>query len=196
MKNNLNIIGGNPSTERRELDFYPTPAECTLALLPYIPETVKSIWEPACGDGAMAKVFVEKGYQVYSTDLRGNSGYGIGNVDFLDKTVAKYMVDAIITNPPFNVSEDFIKMALSKAPVVGMLLKSQYWHAKTRYKLFTDHTPAYILPLTWRPNFFGTEARGSSMLDMAWTVWIDGDNSAKYIPLCKPQKNQTSLFVV
>jgi hypothetical protein len=196
MKNNLNIIGGNPSVERREMDFYPTPAECTLALLPYIPETVKSIWEPACGDGAMAKVLIEKGYQVYSTDLRDDSGYGIGGVDFLDAEKDTHLVDAIITNPPFNVSEDFIKVALGKTPVVAMLLKSQYWHAKTRYKLFTEHTPAYILPLTWRPNFFGTEATGSSMLDMQWSVWIHGENSAKYIPLQKPLKTQTSLQLI
>lgn len=191
MKNNLNIIGGNPSDERRSLDFYPTPVECTLALLPYIPETVNTVWEPACGDGAISKVLVNNGFDVYSTELRIDSGYGAGGLDFL--THRDISTDAIITNPPFNVSEDFINKALLCSPVVAMLLKSQYWHAKTRYKLFTDHTPTYILPLTWRPNFFGTQARGSSMLDMQWTVWIQGNNDAKYIPLKKPFKNQITL---
>ncbi len=192
MKNNLNIIGGNPSVERRELDFYPTPAECTLALLPYIPQSVKSIWEPACGDGAISKILIEKGYDVYSTELRTDSGYGAGGLDFL--TQRDIGADAIITNPPFNMSEDFIKKALLCSDVVCMLLKSQYWHAKTRQKLFNDHVPAFILPLTWRPNFFGTEAKGSSMLDMIWTVWIIGNHDARYTPLNKPHKTQTNLF--
>lgn len=193
-KNNLNIIGGNPSTARRDLDFYPTPAECTLALIPYIPDFVKTIWEPACGDGAMVKVFTQKGYIVHGTDIRDDSSiWGKGGIDFLNH-ILNTRADAIITNPPFNVSEDFIRHALANSNCVAMLLKSQYWHAKTRYRLFTEHTPAYILPLTWRPNFFGAEARGSSMLDMQWTVWISGNHDAKYIPLAKPEKIQTNLF--
>lgn len=193
MKNNLNIIGGNPATERRQLDFYPTPAECTLALLPYIPISVKTIFEPACGDGAISKILIEKGFEVLSVDLRQDSGYGIGGRNFIEYA-DNGKFDAVITNPPFNLSELFIKKALSISPVVCMLLKSQYWHAKTRHKLFLDHTPAYILPLTWRPNFFGAEAKGSSMLDMQWTVWIAGNTDAKYVPLIKPNKSQQQLF--
>lgn len=191
---NSNIIGGGAKENRRELDFYPTPAECTLALLPFLPETVKTVWEPACGDGAISWVLIQKGFKVYSTELRIDSGWGVGGVDFLEKHDVPYPMDAIITNPPFNVSEQFIWKAVKEAPVVAMLLKSQYWHAKTRTKLFQENPPAYILPLTWRPNFFGADQKGSSMLDMIWTVWISGNTDCKYTPISKPQKSQTTLF--
>ena len=34
-----------------------------------------NIWECACGDGAMSKVMIENGYEVYSSDLI-DRGYG------------------------------------------------------------------------------------------------------------------------
>ena len=78
-------------------DFYPTPPEAVRALLSV--ETFEgSIWEPACGDGAISKVLLAAGYNVVSTDLI-DRGYGIGGRDFLksDRPLAKH----IITNPPY-----------------------------------------------------------------------------------------------
>jgi hypothetical protein len=51
-----------------------------------------------------------------------------------------------------------------------MLLKSQYWHAAKRHQLFNTHTPAYILPLTWRPDFMFGERGGAPTMDVLWTV--------------------------
>ena len=57
-------------------DFYPTPPEAVRALLSV--ETFEgSIWEPACGDGAISKVLLEAGHEVVSTDLI-DRGYGAG----------------------------------------------------------------------------------------------------------------------
>ena len=57
-------------------DFYPTPPEAIRALLSV--ETFEgSIWEPACGDGAISKVLLEAGHEVVSTDLI-DRGYGAG----------------------------------------------------------------------------------------------------------------------
>ncbi len=176
------IIGGGKKENRSENDFYPTPPECTHALLPYIPKTVKTIWEPACGDGAMVKVLSNSGYTVYGSDLRTEGIYGSVGIDFL-KCNRFETPDAIITNPPFNLAEDFIRKALSVSPVVCMLLKSQYWHAAKRVNLFISHKPSYILPMTWRPDFSGG---GNPTMDCIWTVWISGEHDAKYIPLIKP----------
>ena len=62
---NLNIVGHNTKGDRIDNDFYPTPEVATLKLLNK--ESFKgSIWECACGDGAISEILVKKGYNVYS----------------------------------------------------------------------------------------------------------------------------------
>ncbi len=102
-----------------------------------------------------------------------------------------YEPDAIITNPPFSQSIEFIKKALKEAPIVAMLLKSQYWHAKNRYEFFMNNKPAYVLPLTWRPDFLeherkSGEKKGAPTMEVFWTVWIKDLHNTQYIPLLKP----------
>lgn len=181
--------GGNKN--RRELDYYPTPPDVTMALLKFLKGNsinFNTIWEPACGEGHMSMVMENEGYDVVSTDLR-QTLYCAGGVDFL--TTDNKNCDAIITNPPFNISEQFILKGLECAPVVAMLLKSQYWHAKKRYKLFSDTKPKWVLPLTWRPDFLFDQResgnRAAPTMECLWTVWISGNTGpCEYIPLQKP----------
>jgi tRNA G10 N-methylase Trm11 len=86
------------SFARREpFEFYPTPPEATRALLS-VERFEGTIWEPACGDGAISKVLEAAGYYVISTDLI-DRGYGTGGVDFLKTTEA--LGRNIVTNPPY-----------------------------------------------------------------------------------------------
>ncbi|GAB7057372.1 hypothetical protein JCM16163A_41210 [Paenibacillus sp. YK5] len=93
---------------------------------------------------------------------------------------------AIITNPPFNLSADFILKAIGEADVVAMVLKSQYWHASKRTKLFQQYPPAYVLALNWRPDFLNKERGGSPTMECLWTVWIRGQEDTRYRILAKP----------
>lgn len=189
------VIGGKSDDyERHENDFYPTPAECTLALVDFLKiDHSTTIWEPACGDGAISKVLINN-YEVISTDIRIDSGYGIGGINFLNPNLKRY-ASHVITNPPFNLSVQFIEQCERfKLTMYALLLKSQYWHSSKRMKLFTSTRPAYVLPLTWRPNFAPNRGNAPTM-DMAWTVWIRGMHETKYIPLNKPDlKEQLNLF--
>ena len=172
----LNLANSSTTNKRRELDYYPTPPDVTHALMRFLDLKNCRIWEPACGDGAMAEVLKMYAHDVICSDLR-ETGYGVGGVDFL---TARRDCDAIITNPPFNVSEDFIRHALTQAGTVAMVLKSQYWHAKKRSTLFKEFPPAYVLPLTWRPDFMGGERGGAPTMEVHWTVWISGETDTKY----------------
>ena len=49
-------------------EFYPTPPEATRALLS-VERFEGSIWEPACGEGAIANVLADAGHKVVATDL-------------------------------------------------------------------------------------------------------------------------------
>lgn len=173
---------------RKPADFYPTPYEATIALNKVdMPPPGSIIGEPACGDGAMSRVLSALGYEVVSADLR-RTGYGQHGVDFtrlrprIDTQFDE--VDAIITNPPFSVAASFIRTAISKAPYVAMLLKSNYWHTKDRLKLYRDHPPSGVYPLTWRLAFLQDERGKSPLMDCTWFVWRDGP--LRHEPLPKP----------
>jgi hypothetical protein len=153
-------------------EFYPTPAECTIALMraedTYMPHHV---WEPACGDGAIARIIGGHARKVESTDLV-DRGFGTGNRNFLFSS--ELLAPAIVTNPPFSLAAPFIKKAHELgAEYIALLLKSTFWHAATRSGLFFRYMPARIHALTWRPDFL--DQKGPTM-ECIWCVW---DRNAK-----------------
>ena len=178
MRDSLKIIGAHG--DRRKNDFYPTPPECTKALIEFL---IKSkflkegqlVWECACGENSIVKVLQENGFFTWGTDIEKGQ-------DFMIYEMAEKF-DWIITNPPFCAAEDFIRKAFSYGKPFAFLLKSQYWHSAKRKKLFNECRPTYILPLTWRPDFTGA---GASMLDMIWCVWCGDVGATFYQPLEKP----------
>lgn len=177
-----NIVGGNPKNKRRSMDFYPTPRECTDALLDFLDLTPRTrVWECACGQGHIVNVLQERGLDVVATDIQSGT-------DFLTAELPQG-VTWIITNPPFNVAEKFIERCAQHQVSFALLLKSQYWHAAKRRDLFFRYTPSVILPLTWRPDFTG---QGASLMDMSWNVWANGGHCGSYAlyrPLEKPRSN-------
>lgn len=180
------IIGGSSEKYRRnDADFYATPPECTEALidaLPNIFQPKKIIWEPACGDGAISKVFIKKGFSVQSSDLY-DRGFGKHGVDFLKDNHPTF--DCIVTNPPFNLSVDFIERSMIFGVPFAMLLKATYWNAARRLSLFDQTKPRYVLPLSWRPAM-SPERGKSATMDFCWTVWDHSDQPCEYKILRKP----------
>ena len=112
---------------------------------------------------------------VIATDIRPGNGMPTHNesIDFLDLSAAGapchlWNFQAIISNPPFHLAQQFIERALELTEgsqgFVAMLLRSDYDHAKTRRHLFADN-PAFakrivltkriiwfVDPLTGRPK--------------------------------------------
>lgn len=95
-------------------DTYQTPKgpaiEC---LVPYIPEHVSKIWEPASGDGNIADTLCDR-YGVRATDIR----YG---VDFFTSKPGP-KEDAIITNPPYSVKDAWIERCFELGLPFALLL--------------------------------------------------------------------------
>jgi hypothetical protein len=170
-----------PPGERAKDDFYATPAECVVALLPHIEDFPDAIWEPACGDGAISKVLMTAHQSVFSSDIV-DRGYPFAlTKDFLKEEVAARRF-GIVTNPPYKHAEAFIRQAFELGCThIAMLLKSNFWHAR-RGDLFEQHTPSEILPLTWRPDFTGG---GSPFLDVAWNIWRPGCSAARVTRLVR-----------
>ena len=175
------IAGGNTAYSRNKQDLYPTPPEVTYALLDFLALPCGTrIWEPACGNGDMVREMETWGYQVTGTDI------SMGQ-DFL--TVSPVPCDWIITNPPFSLSEEFIRRCRYIGKPFALLLKSQFWHARKRLKLFQSTPPAWVLPLAWRPDFlFKARGKGAPLMDVLWCVWNPGKPSfgTHYQPLPRP----------
>ncbi len=176
---------------REENDFYPTPSEVTAALMEKICGGLREydVWEPACGDGQMARViqfYVERmGVNVIATDLV-DRGYGKGGENFL--TASSSLAPAIITNPPFDIAEGFVRKAwmFPETRFLALLLKATFWHAGvTRGQLWRTHRPSMVLPITWRPDFMGL---GRPLMDVCWNVWFKQHSlSTDYDLLFKPR---------
>lgn len=170
-------------------DFYPTEPAATVALLEnhwFFANSEGSrplIHEPACGDGAISKVLVERNLSVYSTDLI-DRGYGISGIDFL-QSGTQYPV--VITNPPFYLAEEFIRKALECGCAhVFMLLKSTFFHARKRQALFDDTCLRSIMPLTFRLDWTG---QGQPTMECSWYHWQQGyDGVPEYGPLLHKPK--------
>lgn len=165
------------SPQRRHPDgFYRTPESATVALIRAIGGHINcAIHEPACGDGAMARVLSRHGYTVIATDLV-DRGYGYGGVDFL---VGGRHAPIVITNPPYTLAADFIRTAVPGARLVAMLLKSDYWHAASRIALYEAFPPRQQLILTWRLDWTGG---GSPTMNCTWFVWGDVPIATRLLP--------------
>lgn len=178
------INGANSEYGRVESDFYPTPPDVTITLMNYLCLPISTtIWEPACGEMDMSNAMKNMGYKVIATDI-------LTGTDFLNSPLQN--CDWIITNPPFSLADKFIRKCNEHNKPFALLLKSQYWNAKKRYKLFQEAKPAYVCPLTWRPNFFFKRERSSgSLLDMMWCIWTKDNTSANtiYQPLVRHRNN-------
>jgi len=115
MDRTYNLNGGFKPTTKRSADqdgpdFFPTPRWATFALIDNEPFK-GSIWECACGDGAMSEVIAEAGYTVESSDLY-DRGYGERGHDFL---TSRRRATNIVTNPPYNSAEGFVATAIRLA---------------------------------------------------------------------------------
>ncbi len=171
------VAGGNSQKGRRKNDFYATPSECTFSLAAYMNIPVR-VWEPACGSGAISAVLSNLGHEVTSTDLE-DYNFGTSGINFLDRQTR--LADCVITNPPFSLAEDFIRKCRSlEVPTFAMLLKTQYWHAAKRLRLFNEVRPSKILAMTWRPDFTGN---GNPTMDCIWSIWEPGTESTHYLPI-------------
>ncbi|MBV9863619.1 MAG: hypothetical protein JO267_15885 [Alphaproteobacteria bacterium] len=84
---------------RQHNDFYSTPSWVTRCLLRHA-ALRGPVWEPCCGDGAIARVIGDHGLPVVATDL-ADYGFGSPGVDFFACQTFPEGCRALVTNPPY-----------------------------------------------------------------------------------------------
>lgn len=180
------LVGMSQTRERVKNDFYATPRIATEAILNMI-DLKGSILEPAAGQGHISVVLKEK-YpysEIVSTDLvQREERFGVhieGGINFLTHDY-KRSFDNIITNPPFNIAQEFIERALQIAnDKVVMFAKIQLLEGNKRKEMF-NNAPlkcVYVFSKRVNPLRNGEELdekgkQWASTMCFAWFVFEKG----------------------
>lgn len=164
---------------RPEDDFYPTPDCATRALLKYI-EIPSGIycWEPSCGNGAIAKFLPKE--RTLSTDLIQRN-YGVGNVDFLKVEKSPFGGNPfwIITNPPYKITDRYIRKAFELgADKIILLLRYAYCEGVRRSDIMDSGRLEKVLlfkeRITMYPDCLSETEKsklGETMYPYAWFIF-------------------------
>lgn len=170
-----NLNGGFKPTMKRFADldgpdFFPTPAWATYALI----ENERfsgDIWESACGNGAMSRVLETTGAVVISSDLF-DRGFGDIGHDFLKPSRSS---DNIITNPPYNAAEGFVRSGITHAKrKFALLLRLAFLEGANRANtIFSRCPPSRVWVFSERITFYpaGAVQKGTGTTAYAWFVW-------------------------
>jgi len=185
MKGNK-IAGGNPSRGRVPQDYYATHPDSVKALLK-VEKIIYPALEPACGEGHISKLLTgantPNSGAAISSDLI-NRGYGNMFVDFLKYDFDEYGINTVITNPPFNLFQEFVEKALKVAKKKVIMFGKLQALEGIKRATYLETTPlktVYVFKKRQQPLRNGSEideATGkkwaSSTMAFAWFVWEKG----------------------
>jgi hypothetical protein len=193
------------------VDYFPTPAWCTRALLQALP-LPGGIWlEPAVGGGAIITAAEQGNHRAsrrwLACDIRDVRGLPyvepedlrIG--DFLDPATCAGLPqpDVIITNPPYSHAARFaarcLEVAAGRAWVV-LLLRMAFLESAERAP-FLRRCPPDLIPLSDRPSF--TNGTDTDSAAYGWFVWPPGPARARgelHAPIGKAPPSQLGLLGV
>jgi hypothetical protein len=175
-RNRLNLAcqsKRHPHAERG-LDCYQTPA-CAVEALLSAERLPHVVWEPAAGRGSIVRVLRAAGHTVVASDI---CSYGFPlhfQRDFLAEQKAPVRCQAIVTNPPFRIAQQFVAHALALSPLVMMLLRLAFMETERRSPLLDGGHLARVhvfkrrLPMMHRDGWTGR--RASSAMVFAWFVF-------------------------
>jgi hypothetical protein len=199
-QNTSHAVMAQRGEPRDSLDDFPTPPWATRAICEYLKATgldlgCMSVWEPACGRGHMARPLTEYFGTVYASDIHP---YGYGAIsDFLTEgfthPTGGREIDAIITNPPFKLAEQFASLAIKRARVlVALLVRTGFLESTGRLdRLFRPNAPSAVLQFAERvPIVRGRyDPKASSATSYVWLVWRPDAPAERtfleWIPSCR-----------
>lgn len=163
---------------REQDDFYTTPPEPTLALAHYEHDHLSlhdCIWEPACGDGSMARDLRSAGHAVVESDLI-DRGAGAVIRDFFDYRFDDRLSNAVVTNPPYNAINQrdgkgrwlLHARETLRLDYMALLLNWTWPGAGGLAGLWATHPPARVYLMRWKIDFTG---QGAPPMLNGWFVW-------------------------
>ena len=152
----VNTVGASnlSSKDREDLDFYQTPSFAIQSLLDLRLVEAHNILEPMAGNGAIAEVLKQNKYLNVTTSDIVQRDYKLDFTQdfFTMKEFPASMPEkggrGIITNPPYNVADDFILHALCtlKADYLAVFLPVRYLEGSKRYlEIYQHYKPRDVI---------------------------------------------------
>lgn len=174
------------------LDDFPTPPWATRALCQRLfPVTGMTCREPAANRGHMVKPLREYFLHVDAFDIH-DYGAGFPVKDYLADDDCN-LVDWTISNPPFNLAEQFIVRAMRDSIYgVAMFTRVAFLESVGRYeRLFKRMPPQLVLQFTERVVLHKGKLapNGSTATAYCWLVWhmnsTQTGTQLDWIPPCR-----------
>lgn len=147
-------------------DLFQTDPAALAPLLPYIPADA-TIWEPACGQGNLAKALADTDRWVYATDRFPCDGSEPH--DFFSWEPPNWHVQ--VTNPPYSVKNEWLARSYALGKPFALLLPLTCFEGKVRQRLYARHG-LQVLFLPGRVDFTTPNGKtGGSWFATAWFTW-------------------------
>jgi hypothetical protein len=164
-------MGKRSSFERKPRDFYPTPMEAVVPLLPHLHQRT-FFDEPCCGNGDLIRHIEMHGHRcVGSSDIESNPCYGAA-VDAL--SLGRCQSQMFITNPPWtrSILHPMIEHLAGLAPT-WLLIDADWAHTKQATPFLAYcHKVVAIGRVKWIP--------GSSMTGKDNCCWYLFDRRGRW----------------
>ena len=159
--------------DRVASDWYVEPAWTVNALLDVESFTGKS-WDPSCGGGNIPRVMQARGLYCVGSDI-ADRGFGTTDLSFFD---AEWIVNNIVTNPPYGIIESYIERALRLTTHKVAILARLAFLEGIKRRAFFKSTPLARVWVSSRrismpPGGTDIEAKGGAIA-YAWFVWEHG----------------------
>lgn len=158
--------------ERNAFDYYPTPAWMTRSLLHFHPAIAGTrVLEPCAGGDAITNVLRAAGCDVHTNDIdTRHRGAGLHE----DATNPRFWlnlpwdIEWVITNPPFAVAFDILRLALESRFNVALLLRKTFLEpTEERGPWLAANPPTRAIGMP-RYSFRGA---GSDSVSCDWYLW-------------------------
>lgn len=172
-------MAGNPrgsGYRRASLDWYVEPESATLALLD-VEEFIGTIHDPACGSGNIIRACHRRGrLSAWGMDI-ADRGQGGPLGDFLNDHCEP--VDNIICNPPFGISLEFAKKALTVARRKVAFVQRLAWLEGQKRSAFMESSPlarihVFRNRICMPPGEKKDLPAKGGFIAYAWFVWEHG----------------------
>ncbi len=170
-------------------EVYRTPDYAYLPLLDYKPDWFTGRgFDPSAGDGRMLAEIVRRGNteKMIARDIRPEEETLMrNNLPNADVSIADYLLDLsppeadfLITNPPFTLAVEFVKLAQSHITGPICILQSVAWQGTQKRSEWLKRSGlAYVLNLARRPKWeVDVGIAHSNIWDFSWYVFLPNHN--------------------
>ena len=160
--------------ERHADDWYVEPAWCVDALIQAERPFVGQVMDPCCGGGNIPNRLRLAGIDCLASDLVCRNDFA-DQISSFDQAIPEAMADSIVSNPPYNLAQEFVDCALKHTQDrVCVLLRLAFLEGVKRRAWFSQKPLARVWVCSKRvsmlPGGSDIPAKGGAIA-YAWFVF-------------------------